>query len=561
MKKPLFFISRLFIISTHAAKKQPFCQKYFREVIVGSGTPRPKQNQEKKTTIMKSFKHFIALLLAVTLLLAAGAAFPVSAADADADIIEIGDGTAYKNIGAYISKNDYAGKTFRLVSDITESKPTLTKSCTIDGNGFTIASGDNNTCYIINGATTATAENKVKVEFQNVKFNTVTTKGNFILLYVRQHTDVTLTNCVTDQNACCLFAFNDGGGCHLTINSGVYWAKTTAFRANYYNATEAKKSSVTVNGGFFGLLPTGSRCGEAIQPGLFALSGYTELTVRGGTFYSPLKSPIVCQTQQLSEKDVSEEEIARIHPYVNLAGGTFYVPAGQQELFGRWEKVTRGYATFDISAAAKFLQTAPTAVEKGNLALDFTPADLTFTTATDAKITLNGQTFEGLADGAFDGAADAIELTADSAATAVFARTPLFKNGYRADGLTGDAVVQNFGESAYVQYRTNADGSFDARLILAFTDPDCEIAALTVTNPENGKHETIAVTVSYLAFLAEGRTVTAEDCGGTRMLIVSIGGLTEEHSGKTLHISAALTTGAVSHTSRTYALTPEKPAA
>lgn len=515
---------------------------------------------------MKTFRKCTALLLSAVLLLSLLAVLPAVAAEDD--IIEIGDGTDYANISAYINekddegniKNDYEGKTFRLVSDITEGKATLTQSCNIDGNGKTVKSGTgNNTCYIINGASSATAQNNLKVKIENVCFVSNFTGANFTCLYVRNHTDVTLTNCYTDASINRVVGLQNLGDCHLTVNSGIYWANTVFLKHDFTVADATSLlNTVDINGGFFGLTGTADVTATDLMTCLFNTTGYLTVNINGGVFYSPVTAPLVYQ------KYVGKTAPA---PTINIAGGTFYLPEKQPLLFGREKKeASYNVPTVTIGENAAFLRTLkqtesiPAKIDT-SASENFTPADLPFTAETNARLTLNGQTFAGLADGNLDGVASMMELTGNSNVTAVFAKTPVFKNGYRADGLTGDAVVQNFGETAGLQYRVNADGTYDVRIILAFTDEDCTAAEWTITNPENGKSETVPVTVCYRAFLAAEKTVTAADCGGTRLLIVSVNGLTDAQNGKTLTVCATLTAGDVSHTSRTFTVTIEKPVA
>lgn len=509
---------------------------------------------------MKSTRQVLALLLSLAMLLSLTAVLPAFA-EAEA-VIEIGEGTNYPNIRAFIDSGaDYAGKTFRLVSDITEGKPTLTKSCTIDGNGHTVISGAaSNTCYIFNGEGTAAAENNLQFEIRNARFVSTFTGANFTCLYVRKHAGVTLTDCTTDASVNRVVGLQNKGDCHLTVNSGCYWANTVFLKHDFTaEASDTLQNTVVINGGFFGLTGTAAVAATDLMTCLFNTAGFLRLTVNGGVFYSPVTAPLAYQ------KYVGASAPA---PEIKLESGTFYLPEGQTLLCGR-ENKDKSYtpAAFTVSESAVLLRTLtkteriPEKIDVSSSAVDITPAGIAFSDAADAGITLGGQTFAGLADGSLDGVADRLELTADSTAAAAFEKTPVRKNGYQAAGITGTAVRQNFGEQAFVQYRTNSDGTYDARIILAFTEADPAAAVLTLTNPENGNSETVSLSVCYRAFLANGSTVTAEECGGTRVLIVSVSGLTDAQNGKTLHIRAGLSSDSGVHTSRSFAVTLSRPAA
>ncbi|HBF15132.1 MAG TPA: hypothetical protein DDW30_05530 [Clostridiales bacterium] len=512
---------------------------------------------------MKTFRKCTALLLSAVLLLSLLAVLSVlPAVAAEDDIIEIG-GTSegpYANITNYIAKYpDYEGKTFRLVKNITEGKTNLTKSCTIDGNGYTVTSGEGiNVHYMVDGSDSATADNNLKVEFKNIHFTADGSRSDLISVFVKGHAEVTLTNCHTDTSINRVVAMRYTGDCHLTVESGVYWANNVFLKHDFtVENSNTIQNTVDIKGGFFGLAGTANITAIDPKTCLFNATGSLALNITGGVFYSPVKAPLVYQ------KYVGKTAPA---PTINVTGGTFYLPEEQTLLFGR-EKQAASYPapTVTIENAA-FLRTLkqteeiPTAID-ASASENFTPENLSFTTETNARLTLNGQTFAGLVDKNLDVAASMIDLTADCTATAAFEETPVFKNGYRADGLTGNAVVKNFGEEVYVQYHTNSDGTYDARIILAFTDENCTAAEWTITNPENGKSETVPVTVCYRAFRAADNTVTAEECGGTRVLIVSVDGLTEAQDGKQLTVCATLTTDEVSHTSRSFTFTIEKPAA
>lgn len=509
----------------------------------------------------KIWKRSLPLLLLLGILLGALTLLPASAETTEENVIEIGDGTDCPNINAYVSKNtDYSGKTFRLVSDITEPKTTITKSCTIDGNGHTIRSGSTDAChYIFTGNATASDEQNLQITVKNVHFVSSSTKTNFTSLYVRQHTDVTLSNVTTDQNIERFVALQYLMDCHLTIESGIYWAKNAILVHNFLpgdNASEVQ-NTVEIKGGFFGLANTDEVTGENLVTALFATSGDLKLTIRGGVFYSPVDAPLFWQNFTNKDTDVK--------PSISVEGGDWYLPKNgtvlcKREVDEKGEKnnpaatITFGQKA-SLYKSIETLLSIPSSLQTPATAADFTPETVSYATTANARITVGTSSFDGMLRSAWDGAADHIALTADITETMCFNTTAVYTNGYAASALSGTAVKQNFASTAYIQYKKNADGSFDARLCLAFTDEAATEASLLIQNPETEKEKTVAVTTCYEELLANGETKTAQSLGGTRLLIVSVNGLTEAEIGKTLEFSATCTAEGKSLTSRSFTVT------
>lgn len=507
----------------------------------------------------KIWKRSLPLLLLLGILLGALTLLPASAEMTEENVIEIGDGTEYPNINAYITKNtDYSGKTFRLVSDITEPKTTITKSCTIDGNGHTIDSGAGNNChYTFNGSENASDEQNLQITVKNVHFVSSSTAANFTSLYVRTHTDVTLSNVTTDQSIVRFVGLQNLMDCHLTIESGIYWAKNAILVHNFLPSTGSNASSVQntveIKGGFFGLADTSESNATGLQTALFATSGDLKLTIRGGVFYSPVDAPLFWQTY------LSATTYA---PSISVEGGDWYLPKNGTALCKRGtgsKDYTAATVTFGQNASLyksiETLLSIPSNLQAPEAAADFTPATVPYATTANARITVGTSSFDGMLRSAWDGAADHIALTADITETMRFNTTAVYTNGYAASALSGTAVNRNFASAAYIQYKQNADGSFDARLCLAFTDEAATEASLLIQNPETEKEKTVAVTTCYEELLANGETKTAQSLGGTRLLIVSVNGLTEAEIGKTLVFSATCTAEGKSLTSRSFTVT------
>lgn len=502
-----------------------------------------------------TWKRSLPLLLLLGILLGALTLLPASAETTEENVIEIGDGTDYANINAYISKStDYSGKTFRLVSDITEAKATIKQGCTIDGNGYTIGTGDN--ChYIFNGSDTASDEQNLQITVKNVRFVSSSTKADFISLYVRQHTNVTLSNVTTDQSIERFVGLHYLMDCHLTIESGIYWAKNAILVHNYLPDTKASsvRNTVEIKGGFFGLTNTSESKATELQTALFATSGDLKLTICDGVFYSPIDAPLFWQTYLGA---------TTYAPSISVEGGDWYLPKSGTVLCKRGtgpNDYTAATVTFGQNASLyksiETLLSIPSSLQVPETAENFTPATVSYATAANARITVGTQSFDGMLRGAWDGAADRIALTADITETTSFETTAVYTNGYAATALSGTAVNRNFASAAYIQYKKNTDGSFDARLCLAFTDEAATEASLLIQNPETKKSKTVAVTTCYEELLANGETKTAKSLGGTHLLIVSIDGLTEAEIDKTLVFSATCTSADKSLTSRSFTVT------
>ena len=512
----------------------------------------------------KIWKRSLPLLLLLGILLGALTLLPASAETTEENVIEIGDGTDYANINAYIANTenpDYSGKTFRLVSDITETKPTIKQSCTIDGNGHTIDSGNNNRHYIFNGSDTASDEQNPQITVKNVHFVSSSTKTNFTSLDIRTHTNVSLSNVTTDQSIERFVYLQDLMDCHLTIESGIYWAKNAILQHDKLPRSGASsvQNTVEIKGGFFGLANTSESNATELKTALFATSGDLKLTIRDGVFYSPVDAPLFWQTYLGA---------TTYAPSISVEGGDWYLPKNGTVLCKRGTVSDDGKSSKDYTAAtATFGQNAslyksietllsiPSSLQAPATAADFTPETVSYATTANARITVGTQSFDGMLHSAWDGAADRIALTADTSETARFNTTAVYTNGYAASALSGTAVKRNFASTAYIQYKKNADGSFDARLCLAFTDEAATEESLLIQNPETKKEKTVAVTTCYEELLANDETKTAQSLGGTRLLIVSVNGLTKAEIGKTLEFSATCTAEDKSLTSRSFTVT------
>ena len=395
---------------------------------------------------MKNKRRFIktiAMMLTLVMCVASIPAAYVSAAENDSNVITVGNGGDYKTLVdaiAGVGADALDGKTLKLVSDVSDKKPTFSFSkdvnVTIDGDGHTLTL---NPAIIV-----SSSSGMANVTFKNVnaKYAGASTSDH-PFVYARGNSNVVIENCSTDESFAHAFCLNNAGNCHLTINSGSFVASKRVIKGDFGNHGKPR-SSITINGGYF-LLANNTNAGSVI-----GIGGLTDLDINGGVFITTVVNPII------TEAEVKSGSANVINATID--GATFIYPKTTEILFAYEKVLGNGKTPLNFGAGNSFYAASDSTskgtpfVPTGDVAATDFSAQPTAQTVT-AKLTLSDKTefelgdalIEKLDSHCFDGAV--LTLTADSAANVDFATADITvdKNGFKGNGITssGSATIKD----------------------------------------------------------------------------------------------------------------------
>ncbi len=493
-------------------------------------------------------------LIILSLMLLTSLPIVASANDSvtDENVITIGDGGNYKTIQdaiTAVTADGLDGKTLKLISDVTvgstkfESKSATAPTIVVDGDGWLASMTSGFVCIGVN------------ITFKNIHATQKSVNHPFV--YARGKAHVTVENCVTNDTFKYVFALNNAGDCHITVNSGDYTATQKIFNLDAYNNISASANTVTVKGGFF----------KAAGGNVATVSSNTKFTIEGGLFYSETKAPMIVDTKNILSASTNKAS-------VTVSNASFIYPTDGMGLFAE-DASNKAAVNMTADASVKLFAVIDGSTDGTSYKGGFVSADSSFPTfdgacaVSSSATAINGidnafakahlaggktflvnsaETLKLLDNSMFDGAR--ILFNADTTANVDFAVAKVLvdKNGYHVPNVKSTNLTANIrsnldGAKVYWQV-TGKDAPVGtavckARIVigingenykkagLLYTSDPTRANAANLTFEENSEYgESVKIYKAdgyYTSVLAGGETVEASELDGLGLLVLNAG--------------------------------------